>query len=147
MKSDLHGNLCACIMDLNVNVGNYFLSTQWPVCLIFRIICFFVTFSKFLLQNSASKFLEKYSSTCGLVDKDVVAFYWEVFLIKIHWQLFDKFLFSSSVKCIITRITMNAVIKKYHAFNSHNLKLLFHRQMSLCACMCKSQFSLGFECN
>lgn len=147
MKSDLHGNLYACIIDLNVNVGNYFLSTQWPVCLIFRIICFFVIFSKFLLQNRASKFLEKYSSTCGLVDKDVVAFCWEVFFIKIHWQLFDKFLFSSSVKCIITRITMNAVIKKYHAFNSRNLKLLFHRQMSLCVCMCKSQFSLDFVCS
>lgn len=147
MKSDLHGNLYACIIDLNVNVGNYFLSTQWPVCLIFRIICFFVIFSKFLLQNRASKFLEKYSSTCGLVDKDVVAFCWEVFFIKIHWQLFDRFLFSSSVKCIITRITMNAVIKKYHAFNSRNLKLLFHRQMSLCACMCKSQFSLDFVCS
>lgn len=147
MKSDLHGNLYACIIDLNVNVGNYFLSTQCPVCLIFRIICFFVIFSKFLLQNRASKFLEKYSSTCGLVDKDVVAFCWEVFFIKIHWQLFDKFLFSSSVKCIITRITMNAVIKKYHAFNSRNLKLLFHRQMSLCVCMCKSQFSLDFVCS
>lgn len=147
MKSDLHGNSYACIIDLNVNVGNYFLSTQWPVCLIFRIICFFVIFSKFLLQNRASKFLEKYSSTCGLVDKDVVAFCWEVFFIKIHWQLFDKFLFSSSVKCIITRITMNAVIKKYHAFNSRNLKLLFHRQMSLCVCMCKSQFSLDFVCS
>lgn len=147
MKSDLHGNLYACIIDLNVNVGNYFLSTQWPVCLVFRIICFFVIFSKFLLQNRASKFLEKYSSTCGLVDKDVVAFCWEVFFIKIHWQLFDKFLFSSSVKCIITRITMNAVIKKYHAFNSRNLKLLFRRQMSLCVCMCKSQFSLDFVCS
>lgn len=147
MKSDLHGNLYACIIDLNVNVGNYFLSTQWPVCLVFRIICFFVIFSKFLLQNRASKFLEKYSSTCGLVDKDGVAFCWEVFFIKIHWQLFDKFLFSSSVKCIITRITMNAVIKKYHAFNSRNLKLLFRRQMSLCVCMCKSQFSLDFVCS
>lgn len=63
MKTDLHENLYACIVDLNVNVGNYLLSTQWPVYLIFRIICFFVTFSKFLLQNSASKFLVKYSST------------------------------------------------------------------------------------
>lgn len=88
-------------------------------------------------------FLRNTRALCNPADKDV-AFYREALFIQIHWQLFDTFLFFSSVKCIIMGLTMNAIIKKYHAFNSCNLKVLFHEQKRVCLCVCKSQFSLDF---